>query len=49
MPMGALPALPSRRFLPFSWQKTGLLTLDIREFPMALGWRLIYLLCNSSE
>jgi len=31
----------SRRLLPFPRQKTGLLTANIRKFPMVLGWRLV--------
>jgi hypothetical protein len=36
-----LPALPLGGFFLIPRQKIGLLTADIREFPMALGWRLV--------
>jgi len=31
----------SRRFFPFSWQKIGLSTANIRGFRMVLGWQLV--------
>jgi hypothetical protein len=38
MPSASLPALRRGGFFPIPWQKIGLLTADIREFPIVLGW-----------
>jgi hypothetical protein len=41
MPSAWLPALPLGGFFLFPGKKLGLLTANIREFRMVLGWRLV--------